>query len=114
MDKMKVFFLRNSNGHPVATVASTLLSDGVVKYAVATRNPLDNFDKEHGRALAIGRLFDGKTPFVGATSGTTEGVKKRIMVGIANDRKFPQRAREAAGVWLEADKKRQPTTPTTA
>jgi hypothetical protein len=95
--KVKLFYLRNLHGHPVAAVASTLLEDGKIKFAVATRNPLDNFNKERGRGIAVARLNSDK--FTGVVDGGM-GVKTRVLENIYKNKEMPQRTRQAAGYWL--------------
>jgi hypothetical protein len=114
---IKVFFLRNKLGHPVAAIASTPTittnpyREGVIKFAVATRNPIDNFDKARGRKIAVARLSSDH--YTGIVEGGV-GVKERILSVILNGEaivkknanssdiwgKFPQRVREAASLWL--------------
>lgn len=115
MDKVKLFYLRNQHGHPVACVASGQTLGGGIGFAISAQNPLDNFNRKKARTLATDRLKGG------ATVATVEGglgVKRRVMAAIINTRNpwfrsvdlkaknpaneylAPQRAREAARLWL--------------
>jgi hypothetical protein len=99
-DKIKLFYLRDKSGHPVAAVASKLVhlvKVERVKFAVATRNPIDTFNKKRGRSIAIARLDSNSIDTGYVDVGL--GVKERVLNEIANG-EFPQRAREAAKYWL--------------
>lgn len=58
--KPHIFWLRDADKRPVACVASIRYDSGDVKFAVATHNPHDQFNKVLGRNKAIGRLFADK------------------------------------------------------
>lgn len=95
---MKVWYLRDKNKRPVACVASNLNpTEETVEFAVSTHNPIDPFKRSIGRELAIGRLYSGVTQSV----EMGPGVMTRIMDVIRSEPwQYPQRARDAAWLWL--------------
>lgn len=60
-DGLHTFWLRNEQKHPVTFVAA-LKEGNVVKYAMATHNPVDKFNRTTARNKAIGRLSAIKKP----------------------------------------------------
>lgn len=97
---MRWFYLKDENKFPVACVASELDEDQV-KFAVSTHNPLDPFNREMARKVAIGRLTHNK--LVGKVPAVP-GIKERIVSQIAMDEKLPTRTVKAANYWLEQRK----------
>ncbi len=93
---MRWFYLKDENKFPVACVASELDEDKV-RFAVSTHNPLDPFNREMARRIAIGRLTHRK--FTGEVSATP-GIKEKIVSYIAQDEKLPTRTVRAANYWL--------------
>ena len=89
-DGIHVFWLREPSttddkgkvrcGAPVACVASQLV-DGTLKFAVATHNPHDKFNRATGRNKAIGRL---KAQQPTATKGSKEELHHK-MLGVSAD-----------------------------
>ncbi len=109
---MKIFYLRDKHKRPVTTVAYELTdNDTVINFATATCNPLDQFRKGMGVHIACTRLAIGKyhrAPLDGAIS-----FKRNIIITIilatrmvatgTYEHGFPQRARDAAQLWLKAN-----------
>jgi hypothetical protein len=60
---MRFFYLRDRRGLPVSCIASQLLPDNQVKFAVATYNPRDAFDRDLMRGIAEERLKKGSRVF---------------------------------------------------
>lgn len=101
---MRFTYLRNADGHPVATLATVLIRGGhgnikadMVAWSLATCNPLDTFNRELGRAIAAGRIYTvmPQRMVLVRDNGTT---KATILGIISRDRTIPQRAREAARI----------------
>lgn len=101
---MRFFYLRDEHGHPIGCVASELSGD-TVKYAVSTCNPLDQFKRDQARELAAGRIAIGKC-FTLAKDTFKGQVKVRILTLITLNPTYPQRAREAARLWLTQQEKK--------
>lgn len=80
---MRVFYLRDAFGFPLAAVVSELTKDKHnVAYAFATWNPNDNFNKKRGREIAEGRLNIGKIDGMVPVEGN---IKRSIVEQIASD-----------------------------
>jgi hypothetical protein len=80
-DGIHVFWLRDERKHPVTFVA--LKKDGnVVKYAIATRNPKDKFNRKVGLNKAMGRLCAVKTPAASFTLVEGDDPKKAVLMEI--------------------------------
>jgi hypothetical protein len=98
---MKHFFLRDKNKTPVACVVSQRFNlqngqDNIV-FAVSAHNPLDRFNRREALVQAVLNFEK-----CGIILETHKGVKFTIMHTIAeNQALFPQRARDAAKLWLK-------------
>lgn len=109
-DGIHVFWLRDEHRHPVSCVASKI-ENGAVKFAVATHNPHDKFNKKTGRNKAIGRLQAALqiNPKNGElhhkTIPISEGEDPRILVlrAIQEEPRFGISAVKAAQGQLETD-----------
>ena len=114
---VRIFYLRDGKGFPIATVATDLLmkSDlgghetstplGVI-YGIAVWNPKDKFDKALSRQIALGRMnLNGTIIYV------RENFKRAVMEHIAERfvldeawglvRIMPNKVRQAAQRWLD-------------
>lgn len=94
----KIFYLKDEHGHKVACVASKLVGGIQVQFAVSTHNPIDKFNRDVARQVAIGRLEKAET--IGVV-GVGKDVKKRVLELIAGEPFFPERTRRAAQRWLD-------------
>lgn len=92
--EVRFFYLRDEARMPVACVASVADTDTIVRYAVATHNPLDHYNRELARALAFYRLHTQPCHVSGITPDTN--VHETIVCAIADDTKMPTRTRAAA------------------
>jgi hypothetical protein len=119
--KVRWFYIRNKQNHPVGVVASCDLDEtdpkGKVAFAISSLNPKDHWDtvegkKKHhlGRDIAIARLKNTiEKPWLAqyAWKGiSTATVKEQIMERIAEslNRAYAQ-SREAAQYWLSEEAK---------
>jgi hypothetical protein len=96
-DGVHVFWLRDEQRKPIACVASEKLPDGTLKFAVATHNPHDKFNRATGMNKAKGRLKAVHNPHH-KTVPLVEGVSPRnaVLSAIAADPKFGISAVRAA------------------
>ena len=100
MEKFKYFYLRNEKNVPVSCVVTMKLHDGAIAYAVSTHNPADVFSKEMARKVAVGRLETGFNNYhIEPVAGVN--VKTQIVEQIAKTKTLPNRARNAAKLWLQ-------------
>ena len=90
------FYLREPNGL-LGVVAYQTRSDGFVGFAVSTRNPRDNFDKQKGVDIALARLRKGICKIIPIETF----IKNDILRNIANDGGYSMRTRASAKTWLE-------------
>lgn len=75
-----------------------------VTYQVSVCNPSDEFDRESGRSLALGRLVQApRTAVVGYTEPTMHDITRAVMLDLEVAAGFPMRARKAATKWLDAN-----------
>jgi len=102
MPEIKMFYLRDKHGFPVACVASTKETEDTVKYTVSTHNPMDRYDKKTARHIALGRLTKfnplrstSELSPLGGIVSMGGAIRKDIVQDIING-PFPQRARDAA------------------
>lgn len=100
---MKIFYLRDKNKLPVVCVASEREGD-TLRVGIAVFNPNDKFDKQIARKVATGRLKSQfhywRTPVLSEKGAT----KMSLIDLIARDIFFPQRAKDAARLWLKEHK----------
>lgn len=96
---MKHFWLRDKYGFPCTCVATVKLDNGSVAFAVATHNPQDRFSRDHGRIMAYGRLILGQ--WAGVVLKHERDKKSGIIDMIFLNPEMPQRAREAAYLWIK-------------
>jgi len=97
---MRWFYLKDENKFPVACVASDK-EENMIVFSVSTHNPVDPFDRDVARQVAIGRLTAKK--FAGVVTDET-GIKEKIVTKIAASKTLPARAIEAANYWLSQRK----------
>lgn len=101
-DGLHTFWLRNEQKHPVTFVAA-LKEGNVVKYAMATHNPLDKFNRTTARNKAIGRLSAIKKPPKSFELPEGEDPKKFLLRQIMETDKNTWVARELAAAALGID-----------
>jgi hypothetical protein len=100
---MRFFYLRDKQRRPVALVATdkSALSEGYIRFTVATWNPIDCYSKEMARTIVQGRLALGRY----VELDIVPHIKREIINYIANydfhGGHFPGRTRKAAKLWLE-------------
>jgi len=101
LDTIQVFFMRNEFRAPVVCVAVVLNAPkpnaAKALFAISVHNPHDPFDRELARHVAIQRLI--KYHDVHMVDFGGPGLHRRIATYIASHN-FPQRAREAANLYL--------------
>lgn len=106
MDSVQVFFMRNEYRAPVVCVAVILNQPkpeaSKALFTVAVHNPRDPFDKALARHIAIERLR--KYTDIGIVDFGGPGLHRKIAAYIAKHTSYPQRAREAAGLYLKRTK----------
>lgn len=83
-DGMHVFWLRDRNRKPVTCVA-TQLEGRTLKYALATHNPHDKFNRATGRQKAVGRLSAIKNPPVTIVLPDDADPKETVLRSIITD-----------------------------
>ena len=98
---MKHFFLRTKDKTPVACVVSQRLilpdNKDYIIFAVSAHNPEDRFSRKQALFYAV-QNFEKH----GIILETRKGVKSDIIRTIAeNQALYPQRARDAAKLWLK-------------
>jgi hypothetical protein len=109
---MRLFFLRDEpqfkghHGFPVACVATRLDDNGMVRFGISVHNPLDTYNRQMAKEIAVGRALKVDAPEVPCT----RGVLSIVLLVIASTKKadgtyfYPQRAVDAANLWLEQKK----------
>jgi hypothetical protein len=99
---MKIFYLRDERKFPVACVASELLDGGkTVRFAVATHNPADRFDRVRAREVAAGRLHKSKN--IAEIARPEVRIKAAVVTAIMMDESLSTRTRDAARLWLSQE-----------
>ena len=117
MDNVRVFYLRDKKGFPVACVASTLVGHKyqlenmpkLVRFALSVYNHSDRISKPQefpfiqarGREIALGRLTRGRSKCRLLEIEAGEPVKASIVQEIHDTTIRPQ-VKEACELWLEA------------
>lgn len=103
----RIQYLKDEGGHYVGCIAiherpDLEVSGGryVVEYRVSTVNPLDEFDKDVGRQLALGRMLEAPYVVHVAHRPSMHEVGIVVMRDIAKDSTLPSRVRKAAKNWL--------------
>lgn len=103
----RIQYLKDEGGHYVGCIAIHERPDlgvagdrYVVEYRVSAVNPLDEFDKDVGRQLALGRMMEA--PFIVhvTRNPSMHEVSIVVMRDIAKDSSVPSRVRKAAKNWL--------------
>jgi len=70
------------------------------EYRVSALNPADNFDKDVGRQLAVGRVVEAPYCVHVRRGPSMHEVSIAIMRDIVKDSGLPSRVRRAAKSWL--------------
>lgn len=101
----RIQYLRDENGQNVGAVALQVRDVGdlywtLVEYQISVVNPLDRFDRELARRLAIGRMVEAPFAVRVPINPTMFEISRAVMRDIAADSQAPSRARRAARVWL--------------
>jgi hypothetical protein len=104
-------FLRDRKNQPVGCVAIKIVkNDGtgnasnqsdLVVYAVSTLNPLDQFDRKIARQLALGRMVEDPNAARIRSNASIHDISKVVMHSITHNPTLPNRARQAANLWLK-------------
>lgn len=102
----RIQYLREANGQNVGAVAIKVRRDigndfyDLVEYRVSVVNPLDRFDRELARQLALGRVLEAPFMVRVPINPTMFEISRAVMKDIARDSGAPSRARRAARNWL--------------
>lgn len=102
----RIQYLKDANGKYVGCIAireRPELQSGdryAVEYRVSSVNPLDDFDKDVGRQLALGRMLEAPYIVHVAQNPSMHEVSIVIMRDIVKDSTLPSRVRRAARNWL--------------
>jgi len=96
---MKIFYLRNESGRAIACVAWDGKRAERIIFAVSTHNPIDPYNKEVGRSLAVGRFQF--SPHALVLVAGLDSPFRYLLGCIAEQREFPTRTRNAAAAWLK-------------
>jgi len=102
----RIQYLKDEHGHYVGCIAireRPELQSGdryVVEYRVSTVNPLDEFDKDVGRQLALGRVMEAPYIVHVTRNPSMHEVGIVVMRDISKDSTLPSRVRRAAKNWL--------------
>lgn len=112
MENVRVFYLRDGKGFPVACVASMLLAVGenqpkLVRYAMSVYNHSDRVKKPNefpflqarGREIALGRLERARNKCRLIEIESSDSVKQRIVEEI-RDTTIRLQVIEACELWL--------------
>lgn len=112
MDNVRVFYLRDGKGFPVACVASMLLgnlrdSPKLVRFALSVYNHSDRVKKPQefpflqarGRMIAIGRLERARNKCRLLEIEPSDSIKQKIVEEIRDTTIRPQ-VKEACELWL--------------
>ena len=98
MTNCRIMFLRNKVGRPIGCLAILLDRQmQSIKYQLSVLNPLDIFNKEIAKNIAIGRL--DKKPFHIKMEPNTN-INWTVMSHLFNNKNAPTRARKAAKHWF--------------
>lgn len=91
---MRIAHIRNSSKRPIATVATEFEKD-VLKFGLSICSPADEWNRDRGREIAIGRLE--KHPIVVPVGEATgRNINKVLFETIAKDTLLPRRLRKIA------------------
>ena len=102
----RVQYLKDQNGHYVGCIAirERPAQDGerfaLVEYRLSALNPLDEFDKDVARQLALGRMVEAPYTVRVRANPNMHDVSVAIMTDILRDVDAPTRVRKAAKYWL--------------
>ena len=95
-----VMYLRAPDGSPIGCVAFN--QDGIyLDYQVSVINPIDKFNREVSRSLAVGRLLSQPhTAYLSSANASKHDLIRKVMQTIERVPELPSRARRAAHRWL--------------
>lgn len=102
----RVQYLKDENGQYVGTIAIQEHPEHehdsryLVEYRVSAVHPIDKFDKDVGRQLALGRVLEAPYCVFVNRNPSMHEVGIVIMRDIARDSTLPSRVRRAAKNWL--------------
>ncbi len=97
----RVMFLRNPDNKPVGCVVINVDRHlKRIEYQVSTLNPLDKFNREVARLLAVGRLVEAPFHLWLPNKAGLHEITRRVMVHIAQNKTVPNRSRKAAKNWV--------------
>lgn len=97
----RVMFLRSVDDKPVGCVVINVDRHlKRIEYQVSTLNPLDKFNREVARLLAIGRLVESPFHLWLPNKAGLHEISRRVMVHMANNKAVPNRSRKAAKNWV--------------
>jgi hypothetical protein len=99
----RIMFLRDRKDQPVGCVAIKVIKSDkpLVVYGVSTLNPQDNFNRAVARQLALGRIIETPNSFLTRNNPSMHNITEGVMLDIAVNYKLPNRARQAAKLWLK-------------
>ena len=97
----RIMFLRNRNNHTIGCVAMQLSPRGkTVKYQVSTVNPVDKFDRNLAKHIALGRLVDEPVVLKSDEPLSMSDLAYAVMHDVFRNKELPTRARKSARRWL--------------
>lgn|SRR5574337_218798 len=102
----RIQYLKDEHGHYVGCIAIREHSAHsgsktvLVEYRLSVLNPLDQFDKDVARQLALGRMVEAPYTVRVNVNPNMHDIGRAIMKDILADSNAPSRARRAARLWL--------------
>lgn len=98
---VRIMFLRDQANQPQGCIALTVSPDEqFAYYRLSVLNPVDRFNREISRSIAIGRLVQGGIPVRLAKPLNMHSISRAIMEDIIKAPSTPTRAIKAAKHWL--------------
>ena len=108
----RVMYLRNSKKQIIGCLAMKLSpKNHRVEYQISVLNPLDQFDRELSRCLALGRMVENPFTVRLPKDYSTHTISTLVMQSLLTQHNIPTRARKAAKVWLQGNTQVPPQPP---
>ena len=109
MSSYNVMYLRarasfpHTKGQPVGCIVYDNDGNSKVNWQISILNPVDHFNRELSRSLAIGRFVERPYTIIVNSPHTKHDTIRAILNEIAADHAMPSRARKAAQLWLRTN-----------
>jgi len=94
-------FLRDEKFRPIGCIAISVNRQRArIRYQVSVLNPIDKFERDLARHIALGRLLE--KPFVISMKGDCGwDINYAVMSSLEKNKDVPTRAQKAAKHWLD-------------